>query len=126
MRALIIDPARQSLREGDMDTNLDSLQEAVGGSIELAYEFANGDVLYVNEDGISRAEEALQGKETPEWAFWFEIGAHQPFAGRGLVVGAEDEHGQHGPAKSSLEEIASVLYFLAPKEFAAPPGTRLQ
>jgi len=126
MRALIIDPARQTVSEADLDMSLRSLQEAVGGNIEVAHEFPNGDVLYVNEEGLSRAEDALEGKDDPERAFWFDIDAHQPFAGRGIVVGPEGSAGRHGPAKTTLEDLFSVLKILAPRAFSPPPGSSLQ
>lgn len=114
MRAILIAPERAELSEADLDMSIDALQAAVGGLIETAHVFDNGDVLYVDENGLSLMGEALQGRAEAAHAFMFDIGAHQPFAGRGVIVGVEDGQGRHGSAVSSLEDIAARLSFLAP------------
>lgn len=123
MRAIIIDPFHQSISECDIDMSLASLQTAVGGPIEYAFEFENGDVLYVNEEGLLRSDDAMSGKDSPEFAHLFDVEAHQPFAGRGLVVGAEDEHGKHGDAQTTVRELSARLAFLVPEAFVKPSGS---
>lgn len=114
MRSLVIDPSEQSLRERDLGRRLEDLQAAVGGDIEWAHEFENGDVLYVDEEGLGRAEMAFVGGTEAARAYFFDVGAHQKFAGKGLIVGAEGADGKHGPAASSVQDIAARLQFFAP------------
>lgn len=119
MRFIVIDPATQSLREECLGNSLQDLQRAVGGRIAFAHQFPNGDVLYVDEDGLERADLATLGEMEAARAFFFDIGAHQEFAGKGIIVGTEGEDGRHGPAASSLADIASRLAFLAPLAYSA-------
>lgn len=119
MRAIVIDPAERSLREEGVGNHYTDYQRVVGGDIQFAHEFENGDVLYVDEAGLLQAELAMSGKAESARAFFFDVGAHQKFAGRGVIVGMEGDDGRHGPARSSLQEIASRLSFFGPLASAA-------
>lgn len=122
IKAVLIDPALQSVRETFIGHGLEALQEAVGGMVEIAHEFPNGDVLYVDEEGLLKAQDAILGREDAARAFVFDIGAHQPFAGRGVIVGAEDEDGRHTDARTSAREIIPMVSFMAPAVASAPTG----
>lgn len=123
MRVILIDPARQSMKEADLPVDLDNLQEAVGGLIEYAHMFDNGDSLIVNEEGFLEYMDAMRGREPAEKAFMFDIGAHQPFAGKGIIVGPEN-NGIHTDAISSINEIGSRLTFIVPGAFGAHDGNK--
>jgi hypothetical protein len=122
MRAIVIDPIAGSVREIDTPTDYRSLQRLVGGDIEPAHQFPGGDVLYVNENGIAAAEEALAGKAGAASSGWFEMGLHQPFAGPGVIVGAEDDEGVHGNAATALAEVARKVRFIVPASLSAEEG----
>ena len=125
MRVILIDPATKTVVEANRDTRFDALQDAVRGSIEIAHYFDNGDVLYVNGNGLLELEDALKGETEIERAYLFDLQAHQPFAGRGIIVG-EEVDGVHQDAKTTLEEVRSLISFPAPAELVPPSNTTIQ
>lgn len=101
MRAILIDPIKREVTEVQIHHALEGdtlgdLQKAVGGYIELAHRFDNGDDLFVNEEGLYK------------YSIFFDIGAHSPFAGSGIIVG-HNSAGNTTPAKSSIEDIKSRI-----------------
>lgn len=111
--------------ELDHSTNYKDLQEMVMGPLQLAHVFENGDHLYVNENGLHDLPEALEGKMEIERAYLFDLGAHQAFAGKGVIVGAEDQSGLHQDARCSVEVLRGITTFLAPVELIQPPKGEL-
>jgi hypothetical protein len=111
MRAIQIDVARRQLVEIEIpDTGdaaqLTALQQAVGGYIELAVSFPNGDVLLVDEEGQLAHKQPAPG--------WFAVkGARRgPFAGNAIVTGSDDE-GNTVAAKITLADLSSLIVFLS-------------
>ena len=91
MRALLVDSAKQEIREVEYESTEakgTTLQQHIGGYIETAYAWPNGDILFVDEEGLFKAQK-----------HFFRIGERpdQPFAGHGIVVGPErlDEDGEY-------------------------------
>jgi hypothetical protein len=103
MRAILIDAAKREVTEVEIPGDLKSLQAAVGGYIETAVRLADEDVIFVNEEGL------LQSPPTDHW-FVFK-GAHQPFAGNGILVGGNDD-GETVAAKAPLDAIKRKVEFL--------------
>ena len=96
MRAVAIDPLNRSVTELDLDGSVESICASLDCAMfQIAHVFETGDTLYVDEDGISRAQDALAGRDGAERAFAFDVDAHQPFYGRGVILGPEDEEGRH-------------------------------
>lgn len=119
MRAIIIDPFRRSVLETDLDGSATSVTEALScDRMQIAHEFETGDTLYVDEDGISRGIDALRGREAEERAYAFDVGAHQPFLGRGVILGPEDGEGRHTDAVIHTSRLSGII-FLAPDIEAA-------
>lgn len=110
MRAIFINSETRTVTEGEIDATatLRGMQKAVGGLIERGASFANGDELYVNEEGLLNAPQ-----------FFFDIGAHQPFAGNAIIVNANRRSGATTAAKSSVEEIRQRVVFLTLEEVRA-------
>ncbi len=104
MRAIIIDATAREIREVEIEGKLEDLQKAVGGYIEWATELDNGDNVYVDEEGL------LKGYQC-----FFDIGAHQPFAGNAIVVN-RDEDGETAAARSDVEEIRGKVKFMTMPE----------
>lgn len=50
--AILIDPYHRNVKAIEVTNRLESLQSAIGGCIQLAIEFADGDILYVDEEGL--------------------------------------------------------------------------
>ena len=105
MRAIIIDAVKREVREVEIENTLKSLQEVVGGYIETAHQLNNDsrDAVFVNEEGL-----LSQPKN-----FFVYDGAHQPFAGSGIIVGCDDE-GETIGCTISLDEVKSKVSFATP------------
>ena len=102
MKMYIIDAENRNIREAEY-TGLESLQSAVGGYIETAFNFPNDDAAFVNEEGL------YQG-----YQFGFMIkGAHQPFLGNGVVVGTDTATGDTTEVKMSLPELQAQVKFVS-------------
>lgn len=84
---------------------LKDLQNLVGGYIETGMRMDNEDDLYVDEEGL------LSGPES----FFLYKGAHQPFAGNGVVVGC-DEDGDSTDHKTDIETVRASVKFLSKSE----------
>jgi hypothetical protein len=80
--------------------SLEALQKCVGGYIEPAVRFENEDILYVNEEGLFCS---------PQF-FFIVKGAHQPFAGNGVMIGTDDE-GDNQDVQTSLDDIKKQVRF---------------
>ena len=88
------------MREEELAGTLEDFQRIVGGYIEVATYVNETDVIYVNEEGLLHGE-----------TLFFEYeGAHQPFAGNGVIVGTDDE-GDSTPPSISVEEVRSKVKF---------------
>lgn len=101
MKAIKIDTKNKSVYEIEVFTLAD-LQEAVGGYIETALNFDNGDTLYVNEEGLLREP----------FGFFYYRGAIQPYAGNGIIVGINREDGDTIPAKSDPGSVVKDVMFV--------------
>ncbi len=94
-KAIFINARLRVAMEMQID-GLADMQALVGGRIERATTLPNGDDVYVNEEG-------LLGR--PE--FFFDIGAHQPFAGSAIVVR------EQGELRSTLNYINKQVKFMS-------------
>lgn len=122
MRAIIIDPFKRSVLETDIDGSAKSICEALGcDMLEIAHQFETGDTLYVDENGIARAQDATSGSDDAERAFAFDVGAHQAFFGKGVILGPEDENGSNTDAVMPTSRLFSIV-FLAPAATTANAG----
>lgn len=104
MRALLIDSAKQEIREVEYESTEakgTTLQQHIGGYIETAYAWPNGDILFVDEEGLFKAQK-----------HFFRIGERpdQPFAGHGIVVGPErlDEDGEYLGTDAPIITLAAL------------------
>jgi len=123
LRAIVIIPEEQRVEEVESDLSLNALKQAVGGSIEFAHEFENGDTLYVSEESLNMMQDALMGRAPSSSAYMFDIEAHQPFAGRGIIVGPETPDGRPTECKSTLAEIREIVSYLIPGAATADEGS---
>lgn len=99
-RALFIDSTAGKVTQIEVPFRghefLDALYKRIGCDlIEVATEFPNGDVLYVDEEGLLK-----------EPKHFFDISAHQPFAGNGVIVGREtDDEGTLADCQTALTDL---------------------
>ena len=78
-KGIFIDTKNRDVKEVEYETYRD-IQALVGSPFCIAMTFENGDVLFVDDEGL------INGTEH----FFTITGGHQPFAGSGLIVGAEE------------------------------------
>jgi hypothetical protein len=105
IKGILIDAVKREVREVEVE-GLRGLQEAVGGLITIAHSFINDkdeetDTLFVDDDGL------LKG---PKYFFVIE-GAHQPFAGNGLIVGIDPAEGDTVSTTQKIEAIKAQVSF---------------
>lgn len=82
-KAILIDAAARTVTVVDCDTVNNGCQKAVGGYIETAHMWPNGDVLFVDEDGLTKPQRhffRFLPRPNP-----------QPLGGNGIIVGREIE-----------------------------------
>src|SRR3954453_18888889 len=109
MRALLIDTAAKEIRPVEYGGGGD-LNTLIGGWIRAAWHWSNGDVLYVDDDGLR--------KSGPLAYFRLLLRRDaQPLAGNGVVVGREVEDkspaGYHTKTPTiSREQLSKVVRFL--------------
>lgn len=107
MRAIKIDAENHTFEVISLgDNHLKAMQDAVGGSIERAYSFPNGDEAYCDEEGLLKGPTAFVVVE----------GAHQPFAGNLVIVGKPDIDGNTTCALSSLVYLNNNINFIGVNE----------
>jgi hypothetical protein len=113
-KVIVIDSEKQRIYEREIERgkSLQGLQEAVQGFIELGTTLSNDDDILVNEEGLLKK---------PKWFFTVE-GAHQPFAGNGVVVG-RTRNGDSASCKSSMEDIKRIVKFWDQQSVALVIGT---
>src|ERR1035437_9813871 len=99
MRVIIIDAKKREIREEDIKGDLASLQEVVGGYIELV-RYSDQEDVYVNEAGL------LHGEQN----FFSLRGFLQPLAGNAVIIGSSEE-GRQEPTKLTLEEVRKNVSF---------------
>lgn len=111
-KAILIDAANREIREIEYSGTYGdprSLQNIIGGYIELAWTFDNGDVLFVDEEGMFKPQR-----------HFFRLSGYpngRPFAGSGVIVGSE-QYNKHGdylhtdPPASKIPNLSRMVTFL--------------
>jgi hypothetical protein len=97
-RVLHINVENETITETTISC-LEDMQALVGGLIERAAVFPNGDELYVNEEGLL--------EENPRW--FMVKGGHQPYAGNGFIIGGPDSRGNNQPAISTVDQFKNNI-----------------
>jgi hypothetical protein len=101
IKAILIDPETRTIREVLVDEKdfLDSCYKLIGCNlIEVAVDL-DDDTIYVDEEGLCKQVKGL-----------FEVvGAHQPFAGRGLVVGYNASADKHVDTTLSVQDVVDIV-----------------
>jgi hypothetical protein len=103
MKALWINTTDLTVSEVDY-AGLEDMQRLVGGYIEAAYRWDNGDVLYVDEEGLLKADQRY---------FRITVRSDQALAGNGLLVGPEigDTISTRTPTMT-VDELRSIVWWL--------------
>jgi Domain of unknown function (DUF3846) len=109
MKVFLIDSLHKKVTEIKIkdENNLKEFQDLVGGRIEVGAYLPNGDVVYVNEEG-------LYG----QLLTFFSVGKSFPLTGKGIVVGTGSEGDSKTPI-STLEEVINSVKFLSHEQAVA-------
>jgi hypothetical protein len=109
-KAIHINSAERTITEVEIEGgSLKDLQALTGGGIEIAWSFQNGDVLFVDDEGLLKPQE-----------HYFRISTRkdgQPLAGNAVLVGREVEGPQYPegyttlPPQTSVAELESMITF---------------
>lgn len=109
MRAIFIDSVNREVKEVDLDPNSNILEQWYDilkvDMVEVGCYLSEKDSIMVDEEGLL--------KNTKE--FFIYNGAHQPFAGNGLIVGVDSE-GETISCEISLEEVERNTRFYTREE----------
>jgi hypothetical protein len=103
MKGYLIDSTQREIREVEyvtqpMESPL-SLQSHIGGYIEVAHGWENGDVLFVDEEGLLKPQ---------LYFFRIDVRQDQPFAGNGVVVGRERTNPATGDYLGTDDPVISL------------------
>lgn len=97
-KAYLIDPKKRTISEVEYNS-LTEMRELIGGYIELAYMHTNGDVLYVDENGMNK----------PNYRFQYSHRPDQDLYGNGVIVGKEVEGPEYPDGYTTLDPQMSLL-----------------
>lgn len=110
MKVILIDSTNRKVSLVELDPAKERLaqyQEMVGGWIEKGVEFENGDVVYINEEG-------LFNQPGP----WFWLPGERPHIGNGVIVGTTED-GEDREPETQLMRIAQLITFLSQEQVEA-------
>jgi hypothetical protein len=110
MKAFWIQSAERSIKEVDY-SDLADMRRMVGGYIEVAMAWPNGDVLYVNDMAHIKA--------TAPGFFWI-AGIKFPIRGDGILVGREaGDDGETDPPVIRLSSLQKQITFASEEQIKA-------
>lgn len=108
MNAILIDSKNRIVTKIEITEDIKDIQQALDCQIFTTGTYLeNGDVVFVDDEGL------INGTDH----FFAYSGAHQPFAGNGLIVGTGPE-GETVDCEVSLLEVASKVKFYDINELA--------
>jgi hypothetical protein len=109
MKAILIDAFNKTVKELKLNDKKDMLDQwyyaLKADMVETAYYITDQDSILVDEEGLLK----------PCDHFFTYKGAHQPFAGNGLIVGV-DEEGETVDCVITLEEVEQNVDFISRDE----------
>ena len=101
MKAILIDAKTKEVKEVEMGRDYKEIYTQLECEMfQIGTYLSNEDAIYVDEEGLINGTDIF---------FTFE-GAHQPFAGNGLIMGCDDE-GESTDCKVSFNEVKDKVKF---------------
>ena len=108
-KAILIDSTNKTFKVVEIENFRDIQKQLDCRVFTIATVFEkNEDTLYVDDEGLLT---------NPQHFFEYED-AHQPFAGKGLLIGCDDE-GEDKDVQTSMEEVQSKVKFYSLAEIRA-------
>ena len=101
MKAILINAKTKEVKEVEMGKDYNEIYTQLGCELFTAGMYMEqSDVMYVDDEGL------INGTDE----FFTLEGAHQPFAGNGLIMGTDDE-GESTDCKLSFNEVKNKVKF---------------
>lgn len=101
MKAILIDSINKEVKEVEISKGIDAMYELLKCNyFTTATYLKKRDAIFVDDEGL------LNGTDV----FFTYEGAHQPFAGNGLIMGC-DSKGESTDCKTDLTEVKSKVKF---------------
>jgi hypothetical protein len=111
MKAILINSEAQLITEVIYHGKLQEIYDLLGCQyVEAPIHFANGDVVYMDEEACLHDDEFIKGGFD-----CMDRGDQWRIVGNGLLVGTKGE-GEDGPPKTTVEEIAKVITWLSKEQ----------
>lgn len=101
MRAVLIDPENDIIREVEYSGDYNDIYKFCDFDLFTCVGLGNGETLFVDDEGLFKENQSF-----------FRIGDyHSPLAGKGLILGT-DEEGESVASKISLAKLSESVEFL--------------
>ena len=101
MKAILIDVENRVVKEIDIDKGIDAMYSALKcDCFTIAHSLPKRDSIFVDDEGLLK----------PQDFFFTYEGAHQPFAGNGLIMGCK-ANGDSADCKIDVNEVKSKVTF---------------
>jgi len=108
MKAILIDSINKEVKEVEIGKGIDQMYEFLNCEIfTIASYLPKKDAIFVDDEGLMNGTDVF---------FTYE-GAHQPFAGNGLIMGCDNE-GESVDCKIDLAEVKDKVKFYSRYELA--------
>ena len=98
MKAYLIDPFLESISQVEYDGHYRSIYDLIQAPLFTRLRLDDHDVIYLDDEGLYRENQR----------YFLLQGYNQPLAGRGLVVGIDEEGGDDIP-EASLDDLRSRI-----------------
>ena len=103
MRGILIDPFSKTIEEVDTTGKLPEIYSMLGVELITIVHIGESDVLFLDDEGL------FVPRDEQEYFYW--SGSNQPYAGKGLIIGT-DEEGDSTDAEIDLEEVKQRVRWL--------------
>jgi hypothetical protein len=101
MKAIKIDAVKRQVIEVDITSDYNDINKQIGSQIfTIAHSLKKRDTIMVDDEGLFNSENI----------FFVYNGAHQPFAGNGLIVGC-NSNGDTVDCKIDINEVKQNVEF---------------
>jgi hypothetical protein len=108
MKAILIDSINKEVKEVEIGKGIDEMYKFLQCQcFTIASYLPKEDAIFVDDEGLMNGTDVF---------FTYE-GAHQPFAGNGLIMGCDDE-GESVDCKIELTEVKEKVKFYSRYELA--------
>ena len=105
MKAILIDPFTRTVTEVEYSGNYQQIYDLIDcETFDCARINRHGDGIFVDDEGLIRDKEQ---------AFFLHADYPQPLAGKGLVLGCDDE-GESVSPHTTLDEVTRKVRFVMP------------